>query len=150
MAEEGTVAYVSELPMCAICKMNGDATVPAMYDGATRMGPWATMCPTHFGLYGFGRLGTGIGQRFVLVEEEEKVGLSEAPVLVKLTTPKCILCDETSVVELTREEFAMLAHPARPKIQDCLPDRDAAFRELVKSGTHDECWNLMMPKEDQR
>jgi hypothetical protein len=131
--------------MCDICKQNGDTTVPAQYDGATVFGPWANMCVTHFTLYGQG-LGLGVGQRLVL-EEPEKVGLSEEPVMVKLTTPKCMLCGETSVVELTREEFAMLAHPSRPLIQDCLPGRDAAFRELVKTGTHDSCWNLMMPKD---
>lgn len=67
MAEEGTVAYISEPRMCDICKMNGDATVPADFDAATKMGPWAAMCSTHFGLYGFGRLGVGVGQRLVVV-----------------------------------------------------------------------------------
>lgn len=34
-----------------------------LIDGATRMGPWAVMCPTCHGKFGRG-LGTGLGQRY--------------------------------------------------------------------------------------
>lgn len=68
MSKDGTVAVVSVIPMCDICKVNGDATVPAQYDGKTTSGPWANMCTTHFGLYGTG-LGTGKGQKLVLEED---------------------------------------------------------------------------------
>lgn len=67
MAEKGTVARVTELPMCDFCKMNGDPTVPAQYDAVTNLGPWASMCMTHYTLYGPGRLGTGLGQRYEVV-----------------------------------------------------------------------------------
>lgn len=33
-------------------------------DGVTRMGPWAIMVPWSWGLYGVGKLGTGMGQRY--------------------------------------------------------------------------------------
>lgn len=33
-------------------------------------------------------------------------------------------------------------------IQDALPERDADFRELVKTGTHPECWDTMFPEEE--
>jgi hypothetical protein len=151
MAENGTVAYVATLPMCDICARNGDDAVPAQFNGVTRFGPWAKMCSTHFRLYGRG-LGVGVGQQLKVEEPGQKVELTgeDQPVMVKLTTPPCMLCGETSVVSLTRQEFAMLAHPSRPAIQDCLPTRDAAFRELVKTGTHDACWNLMMPKDERQ
>lgn len=68
MAEEGTVAKVTKLPTCDFCALNGDTTVPAQYDGATRQGPWANMCVTHFTLYGRG-LGLGVGQRYEVVVE---------------------------------------------------------------------------------
>jgi hypothetical protein len=64
-----------------------------------------------------------------------------ADVMIRLETPPCLLCAQTTVVELTRLEFSMLAHPSRPKIDDCLPDRDLDFRELVMTGTHPKCWN---------
>lgn len=69
MAENGTVAYVVTLPMCDFCRMAGDPEVPAGFDGATRLGPWANMCPTHFGLHGLG-LGIGRGQRLVVKDAE--------------------------------------------------------------------------------
>jgi hypothetical protein len=56
MSERATVA---SLPTCDFC------TQTAQYDGKTRMGPWANMCPDHFVDYGIG-LGTGRGQRYVL------------------------------------------------------------------------------------
>lgn len=70
MAREGTVAEVATIPNCDICKSNGSDSVPAGFDGKTKMGPWAFMCPTHFGLFGTG-LGTGQGQRLVLAVEPE-------------------------------------------------------------------------------
>jgi hypothetical protein len=71
MAEKGTVTKVTKLPKCDFCKMNGDPTVPAQYDAATRQGPWANMCLTHYTLYGRTEqgLGTGLGQRFEVVDE---------------------------------------------------------------------------------
>lgn len=73
---EGSTAIVAELPMCGICTMNGDPTVPAQYDGSVNGGSWAFMCVTHFTLYGPGRLGTGIAQRLVVESEQ---GTEERP-----------------------------------------------------------------------
>jgi hypothetical protein len=78
----------------------------------------------------------------------EKVGLSDEPI-IRLITPPCPRCGETSEVMLTRKEFAMLAHPSRPLIQDCLPDRDVDFCELVKSGYHSTCWDADMKPLDE-
>lgn len=36
-----------------------------VYDAKTKMGPWATMTEQSFGLYGFGSLGLGFGQKYV-------------------------------------------------------------------------------------
>ena len=60
-------------------------------------------------------------------------------------TPPCMLCQEPSVVELTRTEFAALNGGGY--IQDALPERDAAFRELVKTGTHPNCWETLTHPE---
>ena len=149
MAEQGTVAYVATLPMCDFCRMNNaDVEVPAHFDAATRRpdglpGPWAMMCSTHFGLYGIG-LGVGRGQRLV-VDVPQKVELSEGnEVMIKVVTPPCPYCGETTIVELTREEFSKVSHPSRPNIADSLPERDLAFRELFITGTHSACWDLFV------
>jgi len=56
-----TEVEVITLPKCDFCGHN------AGYDGKTKMGPWANMCPNCFTDYGVG-LGTGKGQRLILKE----------------------------------------------------------------------------------
>lgn len=58
-----TKARVQTRPECDFCKHD------AYYDGKTKVGPWAYMCPVHFKAYGTG-LGLGRGQ-WLLIEEEE-------------------------------------------------------------------------------
>ena len=58
-AKPHTEVVVSRLPKCDFC------SATAQYDGKTRMGPWANMCPMHFRTYGIG-LGLGRGQKLVL------------------------------------------------------------------------------------
>ena len=48
-------------PQC--CDGCEAAIAERFYDAATRLGPWALMCPQCFPLYGRG-LGTGVGQEF--------------------------------------------------------------------------------------
>lgn len=57
-----TETQVVEMPKCNIC---GDE---AVYDGKTVMGPWSYMCQDDFEFFGVG-LGTGKGQRLILIEE---------------------------------------------------------------------------------
>lgn len=45
------------------CEVGGEPIVGAFVDGATRMGPWAVMCPDCHEAYGRG-LGVGRGQRY--------------------------------------------------------------------------------------
>jgi len=65
---------------------------------------------------------------------------------LQFRTPPCIACHETSIIELTEEEFAALQRPGY--IQSALPDRDADFRELVKTGIHPACWDSMFSEEE--
>ena len=59
MAKDSVTARVSTLPSCDFCPKT------AAYDGRTKMGPWAFMCPNHFVDYGTG-VGLGKGQRLVV------------------------------------------------------------------------------------
>lgn len=62
---------------------------------------------------------------------------------VSITTPPCMMCSKTSVVEVTEDEAGKIARRAageRLMIQDILADRDANFRELVMTGIHEACW----------
>jgi len=60
---------------------------------------------------------------------------------IRLTTPACMVCHETSVVELTRKEFSDLNDGEY--IYLALPDRDERFHQLVLSGTHPSCWDTL-------
>ncbi|GIM90103.1 hypothetical protein [Paractinoplanes toevensis] len=62
---DGTFVHVVELPNCDIHLQMHGMVVPAGYDGATRLGPWANMCPACFTLHGRG-LGIGRGQRLLV------------------------------------------------------------------------------------
>lgn len=54
------------------------------------------------------------------------------------TTPACLFCDRSSVVELTPEEAAALR--AGAPIQHAAPTRPDPERELIRSGIHPQCW----------
>lgn len=149
MAENGTLAFVSEFPLCDVCKVNGngETTVLAQYDGRTTSGQWAFMCPTHFTLHGVG-VGLGRGQKLTIRNDvsHEKVTLSQD---IRVTTPPCIHCERTTEVVLSAAEYnALILGDAL--LRDALPDRDADFRELVKSGVHRECWDEMFAKHFDR
>ena len=69
------------------------------------------------------------------------------PLTIPFLTPACPFCNERTKVQITDLEFTMLTEVGpdgrqRP-IQDALPTRDAAFRELVKTGNHPACWTGM-------
>lgn len=59
---------------------------------------------------------------------------------MNFTTPPCIHCHQTSEVTLTDAEVDALPRMA---IQLALPDRDADFRELIKTGIHPPCWDAI-------
>jgi len=43
----------------------GSPIADEIIDGKTAMGPWALMTPKSFRLHGVGKLGLGLGQRYV-------------------------------------------------------------------------------------
>ena len=70
------------------CDLCGCEITDALVDGATRMGPWAVMCPKCHKIHGIG-LGTGRGQMykrdadgdFVKVEKKRKVSSQRAAMI---------------------------------------------------------------------
>jgi len=64
----------------------------------------------------------------------------------KVQTPRCLVCNETSVVELEDDEYKALGKDML--IQHALPNRDADFRELIMTGSHPKCWNKMFSDEE--
>lgn len=64
-----------------------------------------------------------------------------------INTPKCVMCNTTSVVQLTEAEYGALH--AGKLIQDALPHWGNDTRELLLSGTHPTCWNAMVADFDE-
>ena len=60
-----TEVNVEVLPKCDFCDSQ------AVYDGKTKMAPWANMCAAHFKVYGIG-LGLGRGQRLILNKKQKR------------------------------------------------------------------------------
>lgn len=62
-------------------------------------------------------------------------------------TPTCIHCGKSATLELTDEEA--LALDLDINIQDALPNRDADFREQVKTGIHPACWDAIFADDGE-
>ena len=56
-------------------------------------------------------------------------------------TPACGICGEASAVEV--DEAALARREAGAKIQDAFPDMTPAEREVLVTGTHPACYDLM-------
>lgn len=65
---------------------------------------------------------------------------------VKVETPVCMVCKQSSVVGLTVEEYD--AWSAGAYAQDALPNRSADFREQLITGTHSKCWDDIFGGDD--
>lgn len=67
--------------------------------------------------------------------------------MVTIIAPRnCIVCGEFATLEVTEDE--RLALETTRFIQDALPERTPAERELLISGTHGACWDSLFADED--
>lgn len=56
-------------------------------------------------------------------------------------TPSCSVCERHSVLFL--DEEALIAYHNGMHVQDAFPDLTPDERELVISGTHSSCWDIL-------
>lgn len=61
-------------------------------------------------------------------------------------TPACIVCKKVSKVDLPVEVVMDLKLGVA--VQNAMPDATPDERELVLTGTHPECWELIFGEED--
>ena len=66
-----TTVQVEKFPKCDFCGEH------AKYDFSMRAGRWAFGCEQHWRAYGFGVLGTGLGQQLILKNVGERENGSE-------------------------------------------------------------------------
>lgn len=62
-------------------------------------------------------------------------------------TPRCLLCNKSSQLEITDEEYTALVQE-KLHIQRAMPNRDASFREMIMTGTHPECWEKIFEESE--
>jgi hypothetical protein len=68
------------------------------------------------------------------------------PTTIEITTPRCMLCGDNSVMTVDAARYQ--AWKDGMLIQDAFPEMDTATREVVKTGTHGECWSKMFGNSD--
>jgi len=60
---------------------------------------------------------------------------------VKMRTPPCIVCKESTVVVLDKDKFDLWQSGVL--VQNAFPHMTPSERELLITGTHPECWEKM-------
>jgi hypothetical protein len=62
-----------------------------------------------------------------------------------------MFCGETGEVEVTDEQKEAIEnrYNTGDLIQDIAPSLSAGDREMIISGTHDECFKVMFPKDEE-
>lgn len=64
--EGGKIVVVTEIPDCIFCELQGIPGIPGPYDFASKQGPWANGCKTHWEQHAARPvLGTGCGQLWI-------------------------------------------------------------------------------------
>lgn len=61
--------------------------------------------------------------------------------MIRVQTPPCILCGQSTVMEVSEDAFYRWRNPNGLNIQDAFPFLNADERELLKTGTHPACWD---------
>jgi hypothetical protein len=67
---------------------------------------------------------------------------------VTVKTRNCMVCQKPGELTVKTVEFDAWADGNGPFIQDAMPSLSAGERELLMTGTHDECWAQMFAEEE--
>ena len=67
---------------------------------------------------------------------------------VTATTRECPMCGKSGTVTVPEAEIEAWKDGHGPLIQHAMPSLSAADREMLLSGTHDECWQKMFAGEE--
>jgi hypothetical protein len=64
----------------------------------------------------------------------------------QITTPPCPLCGTSIKLNLTETESAsyMMWKDSGKLVQECFPARPPEWRELLITGMHPDCWDLVL------
>jgi hypothetical protein len=60
---------------------------------------------------------------------------------MNVVTSPCIVCGERSNIEVDFDSY--ISWQKGTLIQNAFPNESTGFRELIKTGTHDACWETL-------
>lgn len=67
--------------------------------------------------------------------------------IIEYITKKCVQCGKSSIVRARWHQF--IAWHNGTLIQEAFPEMSVVERELLKTGIHPECWELIFPSEEE-
>lgn len=69
---------------------------------------------------------------------------------VTIITPECVVCGLTSTVTVARDKWhsTWTSGYGHLTMREAFPDMDKDTAELLISGTHPACWDIMWPVEE--
>lgn len=67
--------------------------------------------------------------------------------MATIVTKACVVCGKAGAVELTDAEFEAYK-TQKGFIQKVLPRLTAGEREMLISGTHSECFDILFPEDE--
>lgn len=67
--------------------------------------------------------------------------------MIDITTPECTICDESSVVTVYKQD--LMNWWEGTYIQDAFPYLSDDIRELLITGTHPHCWDIIVGDIDE-
>jgi hypothetical protein len=65
--------------------------------------------------------------------------------IVTIDCPACVVCGEAARIAVPAEGLRLWHGGAF--VQDAFPEMSADDRELLISGTHDKCWDILIGKD---
>jgi hypothetical protein len=64
-----------------------------------------------------------------------------------LITPRCQICGKNGEMEVDAMTFT--SWQLGTLIQDAFPTLSDGEREMIQTGTHEECWEVLFPPENE-
>ena len=87
----------------------------------------------------------GVVKVYDPLEEFDSMDMPNDDIVVE--TPPCTLCEQRSTVSMTTEQYERMIKGGEP-VQKIFPTWSADLRELLITGTHQECWDEITGGEE--
>ena len=87
----------------------------------------------------------GVAKVYNPLEEFDSMDMPIDDIIIE--TKPCVLCGQSSTVSMTTEQHERMIKGSEP-VQEIFPTWSADLRELLITGTHQECWDEITGGEE--